>query len=306
MRTFWRGVGLEASLLTGSLLPSLSGQPRFLATPQILLMTSVQRPQLPQAHIWYEDSPQAPVTHLFRRGDPKRAADAVTPGLPAVLATEQPPPPTAPAHSTGRRRWLAEWMTRPDNPLTARVMVNRVWMHHFGKGLVSTPNDFGVMGSAAVPCRTARLAGHMVYGRGLAFEAAASADCAFERLPDLLRLLEADAGQGDQKLALFGRWRQRRLEAEAVRDSMLAVSGQLNPPTDGPSVFPPLAASRARRTIASRQRLGNSSPLQAARRSIYVFCKRSLAVPELELLDTPDTTSSLRAAAALDHGARRR
>ena len=104
--------------------------------------------------------------------------------------------------------------------------------------------------------------------------------------------LEADAGQGDQKLALFGRWRQRRLEAEAVRDSMLAVSGQLNSAHGGPSVFPPLPRAVLEGQSRPGSGWGNSSPLQAARRSIYVFCKRSLAVPELELLDTPDTTSS--------------
>jgi hypothetical protein len=91
---------------------------------------------------------------------------------------------------------------------------------------------------------------------------------------------------------LFGRWQQRRLEAEAVRDSILAVSGQLNPERGGPSVFPPLP--RAVLEGQSRPGLGwgKSPPRQAARRSIYVFSKRSLAVPELELLDTPDTTSS--------------
>ena len=108
VRTFWRGVGLETSLLTGSLLPSLSGQPRFSGNAADPPDDKRATAATSAAHIWYEDSPQAPVTHLFRRGDPKRAADAVTPGLPAVLVTEQPPPPTARTHSTGRRRWLAE------------------------------------------------------------------------------------------------------------------------------------------------------------------------------------------------------
>jgi hypothetical protein len=291
LRAFWGGVGMQSALLTGALLPSLSGQPRLLAAPQLSLMAKVERPQPAQAHIWYEDSPQAPVTHLLRRGDPKRAADAVPPGLPAVLVRGPVATSTPAAQSTGRRRWLAEWITRPDNPLTARVIVNRVWMHHFGKGLVSTPNDFGVMGARpSHPELLDWLASWFIDGGW--------------HLKPLHRLIvlsrayqtstagEVDAGPGEQKLALFGRWRPRRLEAEAVRDSILAVSGQLNPARGGPSVFPKLP----RAVLDGQSRPGNgwgqSSPREAARRSIYVFCKRSLAVPELDLLDAPDTTSS--------------
>ncbi|HTU16757.1 MAG TPA: DUF1549 and DUF1553 domain-containing protein [Gemmataceae bacterium] len=300
LRAFWRGVGVEASLLAGALLPSLSGQPRFGAAMPLSRMAKVQLPELPQAHIWYEESPQAPETHLFRRGDPKRAAAAVTPGLPAVLVRRTDFQsvrqkdglkirPTA--HSTGRRRWLADWITRPDNPLTARVIVNRVWMHHFGKGLVSTPNDFGVMGAPPSHPELLDWLASWFMAEGWHLKP-------LHRLIVLSRAyqtssaLEADAGQGERKLSLFGRWRQRRLEAEAVRDSILAVSGELNPERGGPSVFPPLPQA----VLDGQSRPGNgwgkSSPHQAARRSIYVFCKRSLAVPELELLDTPDTTSS--------------
>ncbi len=291
LRRYWHGIGVQASLLTGALLPALSGQPRFWAASQLSLMAKFQPSQPPQAHIWYEDSPQAPVTHLFRRGDPKRATVAVSPGLPTALVRQQPAPPTPLAHSTGRRLWLADWITRPDNPLTARVFVNRVWMHHFGNGLVATPNDFGVMGARpSHPELLDWLAGWFM-AQGW-------------RLKPLHRLIvlshayqissiaEADADRNEQKWALFGRWRQRRLEAEVVRDSILAVSGQLNPQRGGPSVFPPLPRAVLEGQSRPGDGWGQSPPHQAARRSIYVFCKRSLAVPELELLDTPDTTSS--------------
>jgi len=291
LQGYWGSVGMQIALLTGALLPALSGQPRFLAAPQLNLMAKFQTPQPPQAHIWYEDSPQAPVTHLFRRGDPKRATVAVSPGLPAVLVRRQPAPPTPLAHSTGRRLWLANWITSPDNPLTARVLVNRVWMHHFGKGLVATPNDFGVMGARPSHPELLDWLADWFMAQGW-------------RLKPLHRLLvlshayqtssasDADVSRGEQKGALFGRWRQRRLEAEAVRDSILAVSGQLNPQRGGPSVFPPLPRAVLEGQSRPGDGWGQSSPRQAARRSIYVFCKRSLAVPELELLDTPDTTCS--------------
>jgi hypothetical protein len=288
LRTYWRGVGLQASLLTGSLLPSLSDRPRLLGAPQLSLMAKVQRPDLSQAHIWYEDSPPAPATRLFRRGDPKRATATVSVGLPTVLVSRQPESPQPLGHSTGRRRWLADWITRRDNPLTARVIVNRVWMHHFGKGLVTTPNDFGVMGARPSHPELLDWLADWFMAEGLRLKP-------LHRLIVLSRAYQTSAvtePDGERKLELFGRWRQRRLEAEAVRDSILAVSGRLNPERGGPSVFPPLPRAVLEGQSQPGNGWGQSPPRQAARRSIYVFSKRSLAVPELELLDTPDTTSS--------------
>src|SRR5947209_8836388 len=102
---------------------------------------------LPRAYVWYEDEGKAPATHILKRGNPDRPGAEVQPGLPAVLVRRQPAPPKPLARSTGRRLWLARWVADPDNPLTARALVNRVWLYHFGRGLVATPNDFGVMGA---------------------------------------------------------------------------------------------------------------------------------------------------------------
>ena len=101
----------------------------------------------PRAYIWYEESGSAPITHVLKRGDPDQpGAVARSPGVPAVLAPKQPEQPRPTAQSTGRRLWLARWLTSHENPLVARVIVNRIWQFHFGRGLVASSNDLGVMG----------------------------------------------------------------------------------------------------------------------------------------------------------------
>ena len=170
-------------------------------------------------------------------------------------------------------------------------MVNRVWQHHFGRGIVGTPNDFGVMGDEPThPELLDWLADRFVRD-----------GWSLKKLHRLIVLSSAyqtssalDGGDpmGDKRLPLFGRWRQRRLEAEAVRDSVLAVSGQLNPDRGGPSVYPPLPQAVLEGQSRPGEGWGKSDARQASRRSAYVFTKRALPVPELQLLDSPDTTSS--------------
>jgi Protein of unknown function (DUF1553) len=109
--------------------------------------------------------------------------------------------------------------------------------------------------------------------------------------------LQPEAARLDPKDALLWRWRQRRLEAEAVRDSILAVSGRLNPQAAGPGIYPQLPRSVLEGQSRPGDGWGTSDERQAARRSIYIYVKRSLAVPELEVLDAPDTTSSCEARA---------
>jgi hypothetical protein len=258
---------------------------------QIAKVTAARPNDLPRAYIWSEDGPKAPVTHVLKRGHPSSPGEAVEPGLPVVLVAKQPPPPKATARTTGRRLWLAKWLTDPANPLTARVMVNRVWQRHFGEGIVSSANDFGLMGEPPT---------HPELLDWLASEFIASG----WKLKDLHRLIvlsntyqmsnrfDARAAQVDPKGRLLWRWRQRRLEAEAVRDAVLAVSGQLNPQMAGPSMYPPIPRAVLEGQSRPGDGWGKSDPRQTARRSIYIFVKRVLAVPELDLLDAPDTTCS--------------
>ena len=249
----------------------------------------------PRAYVWYEDTPYPVATRVLVRGDPGTPGGEVQPvvptilGRPDLLARLGPIEPTL--DSSGRRRWLARWMTHPQNPLVARVMVNRIWQWVFGEGLVATENDFGVAGETP---------SHPLLLDYLASEFIASG----WSVKHVVRLLAGSstfaqasdwnpqAAAVDLQNRLLWRWRPRRLEAEAVRDSMLAVSGSLNHSMHGPSMFPRIPDS----VLAGQSRpgldWGEPDPEQNLRRSVYIFVKRSLAVPELELLDSPDTTSS--------------
>jgi hypothetical protein len=258
---------------------------------QIAALNAARPRELPRAYIWEEDGPTAPVTHVLHRGDPGKPRQAVESGVPAVLVPRQPEPPRPLAGSTGRRRWLTRWLTRPDNPLVARVMVNRIWQHHFGRGLVATANDFGTMGEPPTHPE-------LLDWLAAEFVARSWSVKALDRLIVLSSTYRTAAGdrpgvgKADPRAALLGRWRPRRLEAEAVRDSLLAVSGRLNPEMGGPGVYPPLPRAVLEGQSRPGDGWGKSDAREAARRSVYVFEKRSLAVPELEVLDAPDTTSS--------------
>ena len=245
----------------------------------------------PRAYIWFEDTSIPPVTRLFARGDTTQPADVVFPSTPAVLGRVSLDLDDRPMYSTGRRLALARWMTAPENPLAARVIVNRVWQWYFGEGLVASENDFGVAGERpSYPELLDYLATELRQsGWSLKHLHRLIAKSATFRLSS--KWEEAAAAKSLNQ-RLIWRWKPRRLEAEAVRDSMLAISGSLNAKRGGPSIFPELP--QAVLDGQSRPGLGweTSEAAEADRRSVYIFIKRSVAVPELEMLDAPDNTSS--------------
>jgi len=230
-------------------------------------------------YAWREPSAKAPPSHILVRGSPARLGDEVQPAVPAILVKQQPAFPKASEKTTRRRLGLAQWIANEHNPLTARVIVNRVWQQHFGEGLVTTANDFGLVGAApAHPELLDWLADWFVQDAGWS-------------LKKLHRLILTSHAWQSVKSA-GSTIRYRRLEVEAIRDSMLAVSGQLNPKRFGPAFRPaiPLAAIEAN-TDKSRVWTPSAEP-EASRRSIYAFIKRGLVVPMFETLDLADTVSS--------------
>jgi hypothetical protein len=274
------------TIATGEEVANLDGW-----TSQIAAINAARPKEPPRAYVWYEESPKPPVTHLLVRGDPTRHGDELQPGTPVVLGAALPEAPKSTSTTSGRRLWLAKWMTSPNNPLTARVIVNRLWQWHFGEGLVTTENDYGVVGQR--PTNQALL-------DYLATELIQSG----WSLKHIQRLImesstyRASAAWNEQAAkidpddTLHWRWKPRRLDAESVRDSLLAVSGQLNREMHGPSIYPDLPRAVLEGQSRPGEGWGKSDEKEASRRSVYIFAKRAIAVPELETLDAPDSTSS--------------
>ena len=186
---------------------------------------------------------------------------------------------------TARRTALADWLASPSNPVTARLMINRIWQHHFGRGIVPTPGDFGTRGQPPThPELLDWLAGEFV-ARGWSVKAMHKLillSAAYQQSSEP----GADALARDPENKLFSRQNRVRLEGEVVRDSLLAASGRLNPTMGGPGVLPPIPADI---TKTSKNWTTSADPADHARRSIYIFARRNLRFPFLEAFDAPDS-----------------
>ncbi len=229
-----------------------------------------------------------PPSHFLHHGDLNNKGSVMKPGFVTVVSTEQTPIELPPAngHTSGRRRALAEWLVSEQNPLTARVIVNRVWHHHFGRGLFASLDNVGKMGET--PSHPELLDYLAADFRQTGWS--------FKRLHKLIMTSEAyqrsSADENPRNLAadpknlLLWRYRAHRLEAETVRDQMLAVSGALNRELYGPAVFPPLAPE-----VLAQMKHGiwrEQPEADTFRRSIYVYRKRGLPFPLFEVFDLPD------------------
>jgi hypothetical protein len=234
-----------------------------------------------------------PPTFIMIRGSAHAPGSMVSPGFPSVLTDQEPKlqRPGRDAASSGRRTVLANWIASSENPLTARVFVNRVWQHHFGRGIVASANDFGKFGEAPT---------HPELLDWLASEFMAGG-WKIKRLHKLIMLSSAyqmssrpqeHALKVDPENRLFWRNNMRRLTAEEIRDTILTMNGSLDLKVYGPSIYPQLP----REVLAGQSMPGNGWPTtpadQSNRRSVYIHVKRSLQVPLLATHDQADTDSS--------------
>jgi hypothetical protein len=229
--------------------------------------------------------------HVLKRGLAEKKGKRVTPAFPSALGVG---PAVASAESQENPRLaLARWLTAPDHPLTARVFVNRVWQNHFGRGLVSTPNDFGVNGS---PPSHPELLDHLAtqfVRQGL-------------RLKSLHRLIVLSATYRqssrspnsietrpkDSDNRLLWQFPRRRLSAEEIRDTMLAVSGRLNLKAGGESVVIPVEKDLVDLLYDPGAWKVSSDERERDRRSIYLLAKRNLRLPFGQAFDQPDLQTS--------------
>ena len=259
-----------------------------------------------------DDDAEIPPTFVLHRGDPRAHGPLVEP-RPIGVALANMPADAFRHRDTedvsGRRKALADWLRRDDNPLTARVIVNRLWQHHYGRGIVATPSDFGVRGE---------IPSHPDLLDWLALELIRN-DWRLKPLHRLmmtsstyrqaggLRSSEVDdparraAAQArfEQQLnddpdnLLVSRIGHRRLEAESLRDALLAVTSELNPEMGGPGVRTPIPPEVEALIFTEAEVVDlwpeDPDPNQHHRRSIYLFRKRNVRDPIFDAFDSPDT-----------------
>jgi hypothetical protein len=222
-------------------------------------------------------------THIFHRGEFLSPAEAVQPGTLAIL------PPLKQRETSGQpdRLDLARWIVSRDNPLTARVAVNQIWMHLFGEGIVRTPGDFGVRGDKPT------------HPELLDWLAAEFRDTGWSR-KHMVRLIvnsatyrqrsdtRAELNDTDPRNLLLARQNRLRVEGEVVRDLHLAASGLLSHKVGGPSVYPPMPPEIAELSYANNFKWAVSKGEDRYRRGMYTFFKRTAPYPDLMTFDCPD------------------
>jgi hypothetical protein len=242
---------------------------------------------------WTDKAATVEPIRLLIKGERQRPGQVVEPGflstVPSLETSLSSPP--AESKTTHRRLQFARWITNKQNPLTARVMVNRLWLHHFGDGIVRTPNNFGFKSDPPThPKLLDWLAAEFV-GAGWRIKPAhklimmSNTYRQSSQHPEMVEYSERDY--------LNRRWwrfNRRRLDAEALRDAMLATSGRLNRQMGGPSFFPKMSDEALEGLSRKAKAWGESPPDQRSRRTIYMLVKRSRLLPLMTTFDFADTT----------------
>jgi hypothetical protein len=219
-------------------------------------------------------------THILIKGDFTRPSDEVTPGTPSVLHPFEGDPGKA------NRLDLARWITRPENPLTARVVVNRIWQRYFGRGIVETENDFGAQGTPPSHPELLDWLALELQNRKWSLKALHKLTVTSHTYRQS-SAERADLNAADPHNYLLGRQRRLRLEAEVVRDVSLAASGLLSRKIGGPPVFPPIPEG-----VMSQGQVKHAWNVSTGedryRRGLYTFVYRATPPPALAVFDTPD------------------
>jgi hypothetical protein len=246
---------------------------------------------LPTAYAYVNTGEPPSQSYVLRMGDPKNTIAPVVPSVPRVLKASYEIPNTP----VGRRAAFANWLASPENPLTARVMVNRIWQFRMGQGLVRTPNDFGVMGDKPPNKDLLNWLAAEFVERGWSVKT-------LDRIIVLSSVYRQSSGPDKSKEAidpdnrLLWRMNRKRMEGETIRDATLSVTGTLNPQIGGRPVRVPIEPEVYNLIFTEHERDGlwpvNPDKRVQDRRSIYLYNKRSVRLPLLTAFDQPDAITS--------------
>ncbi len=235
--------------------------------------------------------PGVPASRVMIRGEYDNPGEIVQPGFLSCITGNQEPAairldPFKRWPTRSRRMALADWIASPENPLTARVMANRLWYWHFGRGIVATPSDFGALsGGPSHPELLDWLALRFVKEKWSikAMHRLIVTSAAYRQTS---KWRNERAARSDPDNTLVWRFRRRRLEAEAIRDNVLAVSGRLNPEQFGLPIFPPLPGGIAERVKYTDSKWDTNYGPEGRRRSIYIYQQRTLTMPLMQVFES--------------------
>ncbi len=255
-------------------------------------------PDEPGSFLHEEGGPayEAPPNYFLIRGDPFSPGSPMSPGFLTVATYGDPPTalPRPDGRTSGRRLALAEWIASRDNPLTARVMANRIWHHHFGRGIVRTLDNLGRMGDAPTHPELLDYLAVEFMDRGWSVKEMHRLLMTSEAYRMASAHEDADSRAADPENRLLWQYRPQRLEAEALRDAIMTVSGAIDLAVGGQPVFPHVPQElllAARNGYWDNQADGPD----VWRRSVYVFRRRSLSFPFFETFDLPDQNQTAAA-----------
>ena len=243
---------------------------------------------------WTDLLPNPQPLHLLKNGERNKPLHPAVPGplslVPALFAEFGPPPDGA--GTSHRRRQLAEWIVHPANPLTARVCVNRIWQHHFGKALVRSPNNFGFKGEQPThPQLLDWLASELIDGGWSLKHIHRLILASHTWQQSSNHPLRTEYAERDSGNRMWWRANRRRLDAEALRDSLLAVSGEIDLSRIGGEGFKPTISQEALEGLSRKGSAWVAAvPIEQRRRSLYIYVSRSLMPPMMNAFDQCDTT----------------
>ncbi len=248
-----------------------------------------------------EKKPDVPRTQVLLRGMAANKGDEVSAAVPIVLTSKPIAFPKAKGTTSLRRRTLAEWITTPSNALTWRVLANRVWQHHFGTGIVATPSNFGFTGAKPThPELLDYLARELIASGGrwkplhklMLMSATYRQQSRRGGLQPPSAVKNRRPLEADPTNALLSCMNIQRMEAEVIRDSILAASRKLNLKLGGPGIKPRIRAELLDASQRNKWPVLNKETTEQWRRSVYIYVKRQLLMPSMELFDAPTTTDS--------------